>query len=457
MVALALGKKKSKVNSQKTRTQSAEDEEVPSIPAEDEEVPSIPAEEEDTPSTDKMSSPPPENGAQEHATAMVNIRKVSLPDTLGDMEKKVAQAVIVILMIEIILLIFGGAWTIINLFVPSKGESAFPASLETRLFITGLIVFLFFFLLLCLMLLYLHGRNAVLKAIYGKTPIPKEFLFSRIPKYVTWGELLSIIVILAGVVFAIADVIASVTSFNGGTFMLVDILFLAFTILLIPMIFLWQNGYNFIMGVIIQRNERVRVNPLSGQKSQVLYAFYGVILLGLALLAFGIIWTIVDAIYGPALALVFVATGVGFKIIFVGAIAAAEFAALIGVMMIFKWIYLKISQGLYLQVVPEGRKPKLPTKIIVAGVIVGVYIMAFAGILAVLGAIIQASPLQTLPVGPLFIAIGVLILLFSVLTLVGIFLFHNGFHLISEKVTESMEEMDVEMTKVEEEQEPLRQ
>ena len=176
-----------------------------------------------------------------------------------------------------------------------------------------------------------------------------------------------------------------------------------------------------------------------------------------ALLAFGIIWTIVDAIYGPALSVVFVASGVGFKVIFVGVIGAAEFAALIGVMMIFKWIYLKIAQGLYLQIVPEGKKPALPTKIIVAGVMVGIYIMAFAGILAVLDAILQASPLQTLPFGPLFIAIGVLILLFSVLTLVGIFLFHNGLHFISEKVTESVEEMDVEMTKVEEEQEKLRQ
>jgi hypothetical protein len=74
----------------------------------------------------------------------------------------------------------------------------------------------FFFLLLCLILLYLHGRNTVLKAIYGKTPIHKEFVFSRIPKYVTLGELVSIIVILAGVVFAIAGVIVSGMTINGG-------------------------------------------------------------------------------------------------------------------------------------------------------------------------------------------------------------------------------------------------
>ncbi|MFX1417914.1 MAG: hypothetical protein ACFE9N_03220 [Promethearchaeota archaeon] len=178
-------------------------------------------------------------------------------------QKIIALIFFIIIVIASIVTLGGVVWTFADIFIGTTGKwLAFLAlNLGYQVAIIGGLLAGLFFLLVFFFGLFKKTSRSLIHFIYKKRELEEKYKNRIDVKIAAWGLLISLIVIIVGVIFAIFwDIFASSTgdpsailTFLGSTgprvlFIGIGLFLLIGTFLF--MIYFWKNGYYLILRIM---------------------------------------------------------------------------------------------------------------------------------------------------------------------------------------------------------------
>jgi hypothetical protein len=143
-------------------------------------------------------------------------------------EVQFGHTVYIILMVCILGVIAGIAWTIVDLILPQGlYEVFFHDNLGLQILVIGIAAFILFFLLILFYTFGKKGTRLITRAIFSAKRTYEGMNVSKLARFTTWGLIVSIGIFVVGVVWFIVEVLSSVSS---GTSSGVDSAFVNFFI-----------------------------------------------------------------------------------------------------------------------------------------------------------------------------------------------------------------------------------
>nr|MDO8111815.1 hypothetical protein [Candidatus Sigynarchaeota archaeon] len=382
---------------------------------------------------------------------------ISIPKDLGMRAQLLAKLFVGALILELFVVIVGMVWSIGDAFSTNKWGWFIGLPIQFQVIIIAVIALAAFGILFGLVVLYRHGRNAVLKALYGKI-VPsdelKEFGDHKVPRIVVSLTMMSALVLLAGVVIAVIEIAATgdlnlgneSQSFNdltgGEKLLFIMVFIIIITGSLLGSLFLLQTGYNYIMVRLARVNKKFKEDSsqLEIKKKELSSIFYLAITSIVIAITFGTIWWIWDTVTPnktPWQAFL-ENYNVGLKIGLVGIFLTIIFVVLLVFMMRYYWIRHMIDHALFeRRFPPSATNANLSTKIVTGGMVLTAYIIGLFLILSLL--LFLASPinmidflgffniLNQMALGENIIGYSGFILLVIILFLGSVYFLFNGY------------------------------
>jgi hypothetical protein len=395
-----------------------------------------------------------------------DITTVSEPDesyTLAEM--RIAQTFIMSLTIGMFVVIYGAGWAIGDMFSTQKFGLFVGLPISAQIFIAGLYILVVFFILIFLTVFYRRGRNALLRTLFRPRPEKAEVEEYLPAQIITGGALVSVFAIFCGVLILFLEYLitgAQVTGFadfmgilSGGTATLfIGGVIIAFVSLIIAFLYLWRNGYLFVMQKIIRYNEKVVSGDFFTQKQRIVgRIIFSIFVICFVMIAYGIIWSILDAIIPSGKWDVFVQYPFGLQFTIIGLMASGLFGLLILAMLTYKIGNITILKALFLKIpLPKTEKDISSARIIAIGILISVFLIllafitwlisAWVGLFTVSSGEDVFGAINSLSGGLTLLTWGLIIFIFTVLILAFIYLFNNGYSLIVQKIVSTQDKID---------------
>lgn len=414
------------------------------------------------PDTDEAPFAPPK--PNDNDTAEIP-KKMTLTEREMHVQSIIVKVILWMTSIGIFISTVGLIWAIGDLFSTNKFEQFLELSIQTQIFIVGIILLGLFFLVLFLVVFYKRGSRNLQKNLFKtRKPSKPEDEAYLLAKYIAAGTLIAVFLIFTGLIIALIEFlfgnITSVilptflTELTGGSItLIIGIILLLFDGLVYSMIFIWQNGHNWVIESILQYNERVESKYSFTSKQQIAAkVFFALIVLELIGVVFGVVWAIIESItsdWGSS----FRTYPVGIQISFYGIFAALFFITLVFAMFFYKRGNNLIMTALFVQYHPkEKEKENLSAKIITIGILIAITLIVVGLIIWVVTLIISATSagggtnlftwLASLSNGLALLAYSALFGAFTVLGLLFSYFLHNGYYFTLEKILQLEEKID---------------
>ncbi|MHA1476435.1 MAG: hypothetical protein ACTSQ5_14770, partial [Promethearchaeota archaeon] len=284
--------------------------------------------------------------------------------------------------------VIGVIWRIKDLFTETGWEEFLLLSIQTQIFIVGLILLGTFFLTLFLVVLYRRGKrsmhNMLFKEKYDEMSKDETYIPAKI---ITAGTLLCIFTIFLGLIIAIIGFFVNggqgedplnlwgwFDGLTGGSqILLVGGSILTLDALLYSGIYTWENGQWVVINRILKYNKAVE-DKYSFEKNQKITGniTFVIVIAEILMIIVGIIWAVIDAAfldYGST----FRNYPIGIQISFYGIFGALLFTTLIFSMFFYKRGNNLILKALFVQVTPKDiEKDNTTAKIITIGILTSI-------------------------------------------------------------------------------------
>ncbi len=357
-------------------------------------------------------------------------------------------------------------WAIGDIFSTSKWKEFLNLSIQTQIFIVGLILLGLFFLVLFLVVFYKRGSRNLQRNLFK---VDKELKKSKdeaylLAKYIAAGTLIAVFLVFTGLIIALIEFLfGHITSTNipdffttltgGSITLIIGLILLLFDGLIYSMIFIWENGHNWVIESILLYNERVESKYDFSSKQKITgKIFFGIIVLELIGVVFGVVWAIIESItsdWGSA----FRTYPIGIQTSFYGIFAALFFGTLVFAMFFYKRGNNLIMTSLFVQYHPKkSEKENLSAKVITVGILFAITLIVVGLIIWIVTLIISATStgggdnlfiwLAGLSNGLALLAYSALIGTFTVLGLLFSYFLHNGYYFTLEKILILEEKID---------------
>ncbi|QEE14658.1 hypothetical protein DSAG12_00471 [Promethearchaeum syntrophicum] len=363
--------------------------------------------------------------------------------------------------------VIGIIWRIKDLFTETGWQDFLLLSIQTQIFVVGLILLGTFFLTLFLVVLYRRGKrsmhNMLFKDKYDEISKDETYIPAKI---ITAGTLLCIFTIFLGLIIATIGFFLNqgegedpfelwewFTNLTGGSrILLVGGSILTLDALLYSGIYTWENGQWVVINQILKYNKKMEEKH-SFEKNQKIIGniTFTIIVIEVLMIVVGIIWAIIDAAfldYGTT----FRNYPVGIQISFYGIFGALLFTTLIFSMFIYKRGQNLILIALFVQISPkEIEKDNKTAKIITIGILISISLMVVGLIIWLLSVILEAvdgttgnifTILAGMSGGLALLSYSVIAAVFTILILLFTFFFHNGYGFTMDKIIKMEKSLD---------------
>jgi len=300
-----------------------------------------------------------------------------------------------IIALSVIALAFGSIYAIMDAIQPTgKWDWFLSISPGLKFVIIGAFGFLFFVLLTTAWILFRRGNRFIFKLLYPDIERPKIKRENSSAKVITAGLLISVFIIAAGVVISILqgmfsggtneDFLSFISTLPGGLLtMLISLLILSITLLIVIFVWIWENGYNFVLNKIVKYNapkdEEFKIFTTRKRKITTTLV-YVITFVALIILAFGIIWAILDAFQPTGKWESFTLLPITIKITVIASLASLLFILLILSLLFYRQGRIAIGKIIYKEVEYKHGIPTKADKILTIGLLtfLNIIILGFA-------------------------------------------------------------------------------
>jgi hypothetical protein len=394
---------------------------------------------------------------------------LSIPKDLGARAHFISKFFVGALILELFVVIGGGAWALGDQISTSKWDWFIALPFQWQVVIISLIAFSAFVIFFGLVILYRRGRNAVLKALYGKimpTDESIEFSSNQIPRIVVGITMISALVLLSGAVIAFIEIsttgglsldgeMALVFSYlTGGERLLLVITFIIImTALVLGFLFLWQTGYNFIMTRLARINKKFKqVNTMLNARQQRISSIIFIAIVGtIVVMVFGLIWLILDVATPSGTPWeIFIGTNnVGLMIIFFGLFSTIVSLVLLSLMMRYYWLRSINDRALFEHKHVHARlHASTSQRVVATGLILTLYVVLLVSPLIPIDIIGFFTLLGSFRLGESVLSISGFVLLVIFLFLGSVYFLFNGYGYLLDKFEHLEEHLDEPVHKI---------
>ncbi|WP_371801623.1 hypothetical protein [Candidatus Lokiarchaeum ossiferum] len=390
----------------------------------------------------------------------------------------IVKSILWITMLGLFVTVIGGIWAIGDIFSQEKFSNFTELTIQSQLFITGLILLGIFFLVLFLVVLYKRGKKNLIESLFKEAPEKEvktadEYLPAKI---ITAGALISFFTIFVGLIVAFLMFLIDATVFTdelgfwsfmreltgGSIVLIIGLIVLLLDGLIYGMIYIWQNGYYLLINKILRYNQKVEeIHDFSKNERITGKIVFGILVLILVGIVFGIVWTIIESFssdWGTTFREDYI---FGVQLSIIGFFGTLSFGTMISAMFIYKWGNNVIMKALFIQYTPKATtEDNLPAKILAVGILIAIVLLASSLIIWIITLIIDAlssgsgenifAALAALSGGLALLAYSLITEIFVILILLFIFFLHNGyaFTLLKIMKTESIIDSGLEESKI---------
>jgi len=302
-----------------------------------------------------------------------------------------------------IILAIGCVWAILDAIQPTgKWEWFLSISYGLKFIIIGAFGFFFFILLTIAWILFRRGNRFIYKLLYPNIERPKIKKENTAAKIITAGLLISVFIITAGLVISILqgifsrgesyDLIIFITSLpNGLLIMLISLIVLSITILIVIFVWIWENGYNFVLNKIIKYNEPIEKESFSNSQKSITITVYIITFASLILLSFGLIWAISDAIQPTGKWEQFISLPFIVKVTIIAGLASLLFILLIFALLFSRRGRIVIGKIIYKRLEYKHGVPTKGDKILTIGLITFLNVIILGVVIWLINYIVSLS------------------------------------------------------------------
>lgn len=388
----------------------------------------------------------------------------------GQTEKIVVNTILYLTVIGIFIVVIGIVWAIGDLFATDKFEQWLAASIQTKIFTIGLILLGVFFLSLFLVVLYKRRRSTIQGALFKDKPkseMKGEEEYG-LAKFITAGGLISILLVILGLIIALIQylvtgdaledslgIVSFLSGLTGGSAAIaIGFSVLIFDFLIYGFIYVWLNGQWLVINKILSSNKQVQEkHPFTKKEKIVGRIIFGLIVVELVMIVFGIVWAIIESItsdWGSE----FRTYPLGIQIAFYGLFAALLFATLIFATFFYKKGMNMIMTAIFVRKIPKSQsRDNLYAKIITAGFLAGITFIVVGLGIWIISLIVEAissggatgnffTVLGNLSGGLELLAYGSILEVFTILALAFTFFLFNGYAWSMEKILKIEQSID---------------
>lgn len=359
--------------------------------------------------------------------------------------------------------VIGVIWRIKDLFTEEGWELFLSLSIQTQIFIVGLILLGTFFLTLFLVVLFRRGKrsmhNMLFKEKYDEMSKDETYMPAKI---ITAGTLLCIFTIFLGLIIAIIGFFVNggegddplnlwgwFDGLTGGSqILLIGGSILTLDALLYSGIYTWENGQWVVINRILKYNKAVEDKYTFEKNKKIMGNITFVIVIAeILMIVVGIIWAVIDAAflnYGDT----FRNYPIGIQISFYGIFGALLFTTLIFSMFFYKRGNNLILKALFVQVSPKDiEKDNITAKVITIGILISLSLMVIGLIIWIISLILGGTgniftTLAGMSGGLALLSYSVIAEVFTILTLLFTFFLHNGYSFTMDKIIRMEQSLD---------------
>ena len=413
-----------------------------------------------------------ENEGEKVETFHPDDEKKSQPLTPEEKEERRENIIVTIIlwltMAGLFISAIGIVWAIKDLFTTTGWQEFLLLSIQTQIFIIGLILLGIFFLTLFLVVLFRRGKRSMQSTLFKEKHEELSKDETYLPaKVITAGTLICIFTIFLGLVIAIIGLFLNggegedplnfwtfLTGLSGGArILLIGGSILVLDGLFYGFVYTWVNGQWIVISQILKYNTKVEEKyPFEDNQKIVGKVMFGIIVAEILMIVVGIIWAIIDAAfldYGTT----FRSYPVGIQISFYGIFGALLFSTLIFSMFFYKRGNNLILTALFVQLSPKDvEKDNTAAKVITIGFLISISMMVIGLIIWLLTIIIKAvaqsdtnnifATLAGMSGGLALLSYSVIAEIFTILGLLFTFFLHNGYSWTMDKIIKIEKSLD---------------
>lgn len=354
----------------------------------------------------------------------------------------------------VFVIIIGLIWGIGDLIQPEgKWEMFLQLPLYSQVFIISLMALFLLFVGVFLTVFYRRGRQWLLDGLYGNKPFKAESMEEYLPaKIIAGGLLISIGIVIIGFIIAFVQeyiigidssgFIATINIQSGGLRILLVGVFIQVIIwLAIGFLYLWQNGYYFVMNYILNYNKKVTDPGYNENQRTIARVFFMITVFAILLIVLGIVYSIMDAVQPTGKWDSFKTYSFGLQFAIIGTFAAGLFALLVASMMLYKRGMVIVLNALFMHRNKELAKDEKTTiaKALTWGILIAIFAIFISVISYLISLGFQIGGFNIFNLGGLsggitVLLVGLFILLFDVLILLFTYVYKNGYSIMVEQV-----------------------
>ncbi len=389
---------------------------------------------------------------------------IEVGPNLPKMKLRLAQFIVVYLIVNITFIIIFTALSIGDYSTRINFDFA-TIPFQSQFLLIGLVFIILSLFIIVYGVLYRHGRNAVLKSLYGKCkppPTPHEYLLFNV---IIKGFIGCVLVTFAGVMIELIVLILSAISpalrFAGLTFNQQMLLFwvLLFTSVCLYLLasFIWKNGYRYFIHRLIQINANIRSHAaLNDRRIKFAWAIYGVVFGALVVCIIGLYVMITEGIFAGQGWNAFVLAPWELQIAWVGICGIFVTGFMIMVMMINRRTISWVENALFIRPISKAGPGKgTSTRLASISLFLGIFLIFVGAIMWGFTIIIEdifgiqitqfLTNYTESTVGYILFMWGFIFFISTVIALILIFFFTNGYTYLMKQVGRAEEKVETKI------------
>jgi hypothetical protein len=354
------------------------------------------------------------------------------------------------ILVALVVSVWGLIWTIGDAIQPDgKFQSFLELSALTKTMIIGVGLLGLVFLGIFMAVVYRRGRDWMLEALFLERPKPEGEEYPP-AKIITACCLIAVCWVATGLIIALIQEIAALwadasifnalTEWSGGlSVLVVGLTGLLIAALAFVFIYLWLNGYVWVINTILRYNQAIPEDTHEYNQQQLVggQVIFAVVAGGILLVVGGIVWAIADALQPTGKWETFQTYGFGIQFTIVGGMLSVLFFALIGLMTGFRFGTKTIRTALFVKKeIPAELKGKVTStaKALAIAVLAAIFLIIFPLVAYLISVAFQLDDqnifesLAAMSGGLRLLLIGVVVLVFTILGIGAVFVINNGYY-----------------------------
>ncbi len=418
-------------------------------------------------STDGKLDPTPTEDLSEDRVpeACVEGEIVELGPNLPKRKLRFAQFMVIYLMVNITFIIIYTSLSIGD-YTAKINFDFLDIPFQTQFLLIGLVLIGLSLFIILYGVLYRHGRNVVLKSLFGKCkppPTPHEYLLFNV---IIKGFIVCILTTCAGFVIELIVLILSAISpsmaFLGLTpnqqILLLWVLLFTSVCLGLLGSFIWKNGYRYFIHRLIQINANVHSHALLNERRvKFTWAIYSIVFCALVVCIIGLYVIIVEGIFAGQGWNAFVSTPWELKIAWIGLCGMFITGFMILVMLINRRTIAWVQNALFIRPISKAKPGKgtSSTQLASISLFLGFFLVFVGAIMWVFTLVIEdifgveitafLSTYSEGTAGYIIFMWGFIFFISTVIALIFIFFLNNGYSFLTRQVAKAEEKVETKI------------